>query len=56
VPDGQVLWGADLPATTGRHDPVVVDACPFKALVQALQPVHALSQQTPSATTFDVHS
>jgi hypothetical protein len=35
---------------------VVLDACPFNALVQALQPVQALSQQTPSATTPDVHS
>jgi hypothetical protein len=43
-------------ATTARHWPVVVAACPFKALVQALQPVQALSQQTPSATTLDVHS
>jgi hypothetical protein len=35
---------------------VVVAACPFNVLVHAEQPVQALSQQTPSATTLDVHS
>jgi hypothetical protein len=33
----------------------VVDACPFKALVHAEHPVHAWLQQTPSATTPEVH-
>ncbi|MBN2576272.1 MAG: hypothetical protein JXP73_17050 [Deltaproteobacteria bacterium] len=41
---------------TGMHVPVVLAACPFKAAVHALQPVHSLSQQTPSATIPDTHS
>jgi hypothetical protein len=45
-----------LAAVTGKHVPVVVVACPFNAAVQALQPVHSLSQQTPSAMIPDAHS
>jgi hypothetical protein len=33
----------------------VVAACPFKALVHAEHPPHAKLQQTPSATTPEVH-
>ena len=45
---------ATLPATMGRHCPA---APPVKgAPEQALQPVHAASQQTPSAVMFDKHS
>ncbi len=54
---GQAPWGsAALAAVTGRQVPVVVVACPFRAAVHALQPVHSLSQQTPSAMTPDAHS
>ena len=47
------LW-ATWPATTGRHWP----AAPLVRVPpeQALQPVHATLQQTPSATTPEVHS
>jgi hypothetical protein len=47
----QALWAA-WPAGTGRHWPSV---CPFRALVHAKHPLHALSQHTPSATTPEVH-
>jgi hypothetical protein len=62
VPHGSVTSGqapcgsAALAAVTGRHVPVVVVACPFKAAVHALQPVHSLSQQTPSAIIPNAHS
>lgn len=62
MPQGSLLaghtpWGsAALAAVTAMHVPVVLAACPFKAAVQALQPVHSLSQQTPSATIPDAHS
>ena len=48
----QALWAA-WPAGTGRHWPSV---CPFRSFVHAEHPVQSLSQQTPSATTPDVHS
>jgi hypothetical protein len=51
-----VACGSALPAVTDMHEPVVLASCPFKSAVQALQPVHALSQQTPSAITPDAHS
>jgi hypothetical protein len=52
-----VLWPG-WPATTARHCPSATDApvCLFRASVHAEQPEHAWLQQTPSATTPDVHS
>ena len=47
----QVLCPA-LPAGTGRHCPSL---CPFRVFVHAKQPLQSLLQQTPSATTPDVH-
>jgi hypothetical protein len=47
----QVLWPT-WPAGTARHCPSV---CPFRSFVHAEHPVQSLSQQTPSATTPDVH-
>jgi hypothetical protein len=53
VPEAvHALW-ATWPDGTGRHCPSV---CPFKAFVQAEHPLQAWLQQTPSATTPDVHS
>jgi len=52
----QVLCGSLPPACTGRHCPVVFAAWPFRAAVQAEQPAQALSQQTPSARTPELHS
>jgi hypothetical protein len=56
VPQGgfaavQVLWPTWF-AGTARHCPSV---CPFRSFVHAEHPVQSLSQQTPSATTPDVH-
>jgi hypothetical protein len=52
-----VLW-PPWPATTARHCPSAapVPVCLLRASVHAEQPEHALSQQTPSATTPDLHS
>ena len=47
----QVLWPT-LPAGTERHCPSL---CPLRAFVHAKQPLQSLLQQTPSATTPDVH-
>jgi hypothetical protein len=47
----QVLWPT-WPAGTARHCPSL---CPFRSFVHAEHPVQSLSQQTPSATTPDVH-
>ena len=47
----QELWPT-WPAGTGRHWPSV---CPLRAFVHAMHPAQSLSQQTPSATTPDLH-
>jgi hypothetical protein len=62
MPHGSLAAGhtpcgsAALAEVTAMQVPVVLVACPFKAAVHALQPVHSLSQQTPSATIPDTHS
>lgn len=43
-------------AVTGMQVPVMLSGCPLRAAVHALQSVHALSQQTPSAMIPDRHS
>jgi len=54
VPEFVQALCATLPATIFEHCPT---APPVKgAPEQALQPVHVVSQHTPSATMFDVHS
>jgi hypothetical protein len=45
-----------LPAFTGRHWPVVLAAWRLSAAVHAEHPLQSLSQHTPSATTFEMHS
>ena len=52
----QAPCGAAMPAITGRHCPSrALPPCPFRARVQAEQPVQASSQHTPSAQISDVH-
>jgi hypothetical protein len=54
VPEAAHALCATWPATTGRQRPA---APPVKVPPeQALQPVHALSQHTASATMLDTHS
>jgi hypothetical protein len=62
IPQGSLEAGhtpcgsAALAAVTAMQVPVVLAACPFRAAVHALQPVHSLSQHTPSAMIPEVHS
>ena len=52
----QVLCGSSPPVLTGRHCPVVFAAWPFSVAMQALQPVQAWWQHTPSARIPEAHS
>jgi hypothetical protein len=54
TPEAVQALCATWPATTKAHCPAA--AAVSGAPEQALQPVHALSQQTPSATMPDAHS